>query len=611
MSPADPGRLGQALELLRRGDAAAAEAQCRAVLAQHPRHGDARRLLAMALHFQNRTAEAMVLFEALAHEQPQEPTHWANLGTARRSAGQYEGALEAYGRAVQLGAVSAQLLYNIGLLHIDRLDFESACAVLARAAALEPRHAEIRYWYAHACSLAQHNEEALQALKGWQTLQGLNAERLAAIGLLLLNLGADAEPALQAAAAAPMVPPRARLMLAQAYERSNRIPEARTQLQRLPRPQAALGSDLPLLEAQLAAHEADHEKAAQLLQEALRQVTELHRRHFLLFTLARSLDALGRPEESFAALAEAHQSQVAYLRLSAPHLSLFNVPLMALTERGTDPQDVARWEAPRAPCLEESPVFVVGFPRSGTTLLEQTLDAHPQLVSMDEQPFLHRTLLDLQSRTRYPESLGDLSDADLEAVRAAYWERVAQCVSLKPGQRLVDKNPLNLLRLPAIRRVFPHARILLAVRHPCDVLLSCYGQAFRAPDFALVCADLPTLTQAYVRAFDFWYREQAILQAAVHEVRYETLVRDFETAVRALSDFLALPWDERLLSPAAHARAKGFISTPSYSQVVQPVNARSVGRWQAYRAHFAPLLAPLTPYLARWGYDTGSGLTPS
>ena len=81
----------------------------------------------------------------------------------------------------------------------------------------------------------------------------------------------------------------------------------------------------------------------------------------------------------------------------------------------------------------------------------------------------------------------------LDRVRASYWERVAKKVKLAPGERLVDKNPLNILRLPVIRRVFPHARILLAVRHPCDVLLSCYMQQFRAPDFALLCRSIESL----------------------------------------------------------------------------------------------------------------------
>jgi hypothetical protein len=175
-------------------------------------------------------------------------------------------------------------------------------------------------------------------------------------------------------------------------------------------------------------------------------------------------------------------------------------------------------------------------------------------------------------------------------------------VQLLPGARLVDKNPLNILRLPVIRRLFPHARVLLAVRHPCDVILSCYMQHFRAPDFALLCGDLKTLAVGYRRTMDYWYEELALLKARVREVRYESFVADFATEMRSIIEFLELPWDDGLLQTAAHARAKGYISTPSYAQVIEPVNDNSVGRWRAYEGHFTDVLPLVRPYLERWGY---------
>jgi hypothetical protein len=143
------------------------------------------------------------------------------------------------------------------------------------------------------------------------------------------------------------------------------------------------------------------------------------------------------------------------------------------------------------------------------------------------------------------------------------------------------------------------------VRHPCDVLLSCYMQHFRAPDFALLCHDLPTLANGFRRTFDYWYAQAALLKPAIHEVRYESFVADFETQMHAITDFLALPWDARVLKPAERAHAKGFISTPSYAQVTEPVNQKSVGRWRAYESRFTEVLPALAPFFERWGYDAG------
>jgi hypothetical protein len=313
------------------------------------------------------------------------------------------------------------------------------------------------------------------------------------------------------------------------------------------------------------------------------------------------LDALGRYGEAFATASEAHASQLAYIELAAPP-AIYAAPL-AIADHSCEARDIACWKDASEPPAAESPIFIVGFPRSGTTLLELVLDAHPQLKSIDEQPFLQNALDDMLSEeVRYPGELAALTQAQLERIRRAYWAKAARRVERAPGQRLIDKNPLNVLRLPVIKRLFPNAKVIFAIRHPCDVILSCFMQHFRAPDFALLCKDIPSLAAAYRRIFDFWHSQQALLQADVLELRYEQFVEDFEPTARRVFDFLELPWDEAVLSPAKRAHEKQFISTPSYSQVVQPINARAVGRWRNYQAHFTASLPVLMPYLERWDY---------
>jgi hypothetical protein len=156
--------------------------------------------------------------------------------------------------------------------------------------------------------------------------------------------------------------------------------------------------------------------------------------------------------------------------------------------------------------------------------------------------------------------------------------------------------------LPLIRRLFPNACIVLAIRHPCDTLLSCFMQNFRSAALALLCRDLATLANAYSRAFGFWYSQSSLLRPLTYELHYEQLTADFTAEVRKLATFLQLPWHDAMLAPAEHARAKGFIGTPSYSQVIEPVNSRSVGRWKRYERHFTRVLPVLMPWIDRWGY---------
>ena len=195
-----------------------------------------------------------------------------------------------------------------------------------------------------------------------------------------------------------------------------------------------------------------------------------------------------------------------------------------------------------------------------------------------------------------------LSRTEAADLRAKYWRRVSGKIPLRPGARLVDKNPLNILRLPVIRRLFPNAAILLGVRHPCDVILSCYMQHFRAPEFALLCNSPLSLARGYQRTIDFWFEQSEILRPTTLQVRYETLVTEFEREVRGILHFLRLPWDDRVLQPRHHAREKGYISTPSYAQVVRPVSARSVDRWRRYAGMFGAVLPIVQPQLMRWNY---------
>jgi len=595
------------ISLYQRGQFDAAASCSRKALKARPAHLGALNLLGVSLNAQGKYAKASEIFVELARRDPNNVNHWMNLGTALRAQQRHEESLAAYAQASGLGEASADFFYNVGLVHFDMGNFEAARTVLHDAVRLAPDDGEISYQYAVCCDETMRQDDAIAALDGWPRMRGLTTDLLTKIGLLLMKLGElqSAGRAVELASRDPRPDAAAILRMIQVQERTNRVAEAQAGFARLkldPR-SITLGVDLKAVEARLADREGRTQDAHDLYVELLGATRDFHLRHHHLFPLAKSLDDLGRHDQAFSALEEAHRSQVSYLKLTTPNAAAWRGLSFKIADFGCDAADVAAWDIAGAPPLEESPIFIVGFPRSGTTLLEQTLDAHASLASMDETRFLHEVIDRMaDDQTVYPERLAAMTRAQLDEMRSHYWALVRRKIQLTPGQRLVDKNPLNLLALPAICRLFPHSRILLAIRHPCDVILSCYMQHFRAPDFTLLCRDLPSLAAGYRRAFDFWYREAAILQPAARDVRYETFVTEFEPQVRAIADFLGLAWTDAMLEPGDHARRKGFISTPSYSQVVQPVNTRSVGRWKAYDRHFGEVIAQVQPYLDRWGY---------
>lgn len=604
---ADPGvLLQQAHQDLAADRLEAAQQKCLQILTTQPNHAGALALLGQVLYVQGRYEEAVRVFNALTNMQPTVAGYWQNLAIALRSSRRYDQAIAAYDRALRLGPPTAALLYNLGILQMERCDYGAAHLALRDAVKLAPKDATIRWAFAQCCYDLVLLDDALAALADWRDLEGMTVQITAQIALLLVMLGASeqARPAIEQLLVNPPQKGRAVLALASILERTQRLDEARVLLERLEENDRSFDAhpEKLMLLAEIAERAGQHEEAYRQLSAALANHKEFVHRHHVLFPFAKVCDTLGRYEEAYAAAEEAHRSQLAFLESSMAKTPADESQLVGRTANGCDPHDVATWDD-AGPSMEDSPIFIVGFPRSGTTLLELVLDAHPQLRSMDEQPFMLRILDEVNALgIRYPAALGGLTAPTLDELRAHYWSLVRKKVSLEPGQRLVDKYPVNMTALPLIRRLFPNARIILAIRHPCDTLLSCYMQDFRSPELALLCRDLGTLAKGYARVFEFWYSQAALLRPASYELRYEQFAADFATEVRNVADFLQLPWNDAMLAPGEHARAKGFISTPSYSQVTKPINTASVGRWKNYERHFTAALPDLAPWIERWGY---------
>jgi hypothetical protein len=180
---------------------------------------------------------------------------------------------------------------------------------------------------------------------------------------------------------------------------------------------------------------------------------------------------------------------------------------------------------------------------------------------------------------------------------------VSERIKRRWGARLVDKNPLNMLWLPFIHRLFPNAKYILALRHPCDVILSCYMQNFRSSILVTASASIERLASAYVAAMQCWLHHVDVLKPDVFNSRYEDLIVDLPRQAGLIGGFLGFDDASPMLKFDQHAREKGFIATPSYSQVIEPVNTKARNRWVRYRPYFEKALPILEPMLERWGYS--------
>ncbi|MEM7223131.1 MAG: sulfotransferase [Pseudomonadota bacterium] len=525
---------------------------------------DPRLSQASALQQAGRFPEARALYEAVLRDDPDEPDALHLLGV---------------------------VLARLG-------DPRAGVTLIERALALKPGQPAYSFNLGNALRALGRSEAALAAyLQAAEARPGFLKAHLAR-GNLLFELGRHEESEAaygQALALAPDHPAAlARLVLL--LERSHRLEEAEAALERA---LAAAPAEplVSLAAARVARRLGAHE-------QALERLTALEGNQLppdlaaeAAFERGALLDRAGMPNRAFTAFAEANRLLAEGPRFGAELTAAYLDLIGRLTDLPAAPEPTAM-DGP-------TPAFLIGFPRSGNTLLGQILDAHPGARTLDETPTV-RALVAAAERLPggYPDGLVGLTQDQRESLRAAYFHAADAVAGPRDGALLVDKQPLATVHVGLIHQVFPEAPIVFAQRHPLDVVLSCFMQALKAHYAPGGFVTLERTAALYGAVMTLWQRAAQRLPLALRVVRYEDLVEDFEGQVRGLLDHLGLAWDPAVAGFAEHARARGGGSaTPSYSQVTKPLYDSARYRWRAYARELAPVMAELAPYVNSFGYS--------
>lgn len=315
---------------------------------------------------------------------------------------------------------------------------------------------------------------------------------------------------------------------------------------------------------------------------------------------AKIEDALGNASAAFAEAEAMNRSAGDYAGWRRRGAD-YRARLRAMSR---DPVARGRVITPARSGHRRSPAFLVGFPRSGTTLLDTFLMGHPGTQVLEEVHMLgaaERSFGNAARVDRYTPS-------ELERARNSYFAELDRHVDPEFAGLVVDKLPLNMLGLPLIYALFPDARIIFAQRHPADCALSCFMQNFVLNEAMASFLDIADSADLYDAAMDRFRFTRSILPLAFHDLVYEELVVDPEAAMKPLIDFLGLDWREELLDHRSTAASRGAIITPSYDQVVKPLSGEPSGRWRRYEAELAPVLPVLLPWAERLGYGNPVGV---
>jgi tetratricopeptide (TPR) repeat protein len=248
------------------------------------------------------------------------------------------------------------------------------------------------------------------------------------------------------------------------------------------------------------------------------------------------------------------------------------------------------------------------FPRSGTTLIEQVLDSHPGLVSSDEREAFGRDIFPALWRspqTPLPtaEALDQAPAERLAGQRERYLAYMAAALNEPIGERVhLDKNPTMTLLLPGFLRLFPEGRLLIALRDPRDVVISCFTQYLPLNPNSVCFLTLERAAQRYAHDMGVWLKLRQTICAPWLEIKYEDCVRNLEHEARRALAFLDLPWDPQVLQYRQRLQSKA-VSSPTYEAVSKPLYTSAIGRWKNYQKYLEPCLPILQPFVKAFGYE--------
>jgi len=509
----------------------------------------------------------------------QSPRHVVRWQKAQQEllTGRPEVALEIYQDLLKRFPGMAGLWFELGLAAAKQLEFDLADRAFQRTAKLAPK------------------DVSLSILLGQQYHQLRRLDKARACFE-------------RAAADVSSIP--AQLSLADWFEREHRLDEAWTCVETCVarHPQ---NPEVLCVKALLLHRQGRNAEAETLLRDLLKtDLRDLNVAYAIRHQLAVVLDALGQYAEAIQQLHEAkallrRTADVAKMEQDYDRADQRRRELLAALK----PETIRRWrqEGSGSPARPR-PAFLGGHPRSGTTLLEQILGAHPAIAAFDESPaFVHEILERLAPLNAGAPLTVNALDALTAAQRTHYRQRYRKSLLRENASRpevevLLDKNPSPTAALHLWLRLFPDLKVLIALRDPRDVIVSCFFQKQILNATNANFLSLERTAKHFADLMDVWLRLRGLDGFDWLESRYEKVVTHLESEGRRVTEFLGLSWHERQANYHEAARKK-FVFAPTYSEVTKPIHGRAMGRWQHYAEALAPIEQRLAPYCRAFGYS--------
>ena len=569
---------------------------CNVNAAQVDGSGKLWRLRAIIFQCLGNTEGAVACYREVVARSRHDVQAWNDFGNALAACGQTEASIEALERAISLNPQALLPRLNLGASLFAAKRPGDALRLFEECAELFPDDPRPFIELGSLERQLGRHDRALIACREAAALAPNDLKIKMDLGIAYFARGdvTEAEAAFRSIFETAPVDPDAHVLLALLYEHTNRGADLVRHYEAAKHSGLGAGP-LAMVEALVCRRERRFEDGLTALASVPSDIQPLR----VAELTGQFLDGLHRPSEAVAAFMRmndlAKETVVDCEGLAASYRETIEHDRAVATSGW-----FASWRSSAPPDQTASPIFLCGFPRSGTTLLDTLLMGHPEVRIIEEKPVLFEIERELGDMAR----IAELSADDLKRLRREYFTLAARHVSLSPGIRLVDKHPLHINRAPLIHRLFPDAKFILALRHPLDVVLSCFMSSFSLNGAMANFVSLTDAARLYDLSFRYWTEMRRLLPLQVHDVRYEQLVVDPAKEMRSLLCYLDLEWHDGALDHRHSASLRGRIPTASYSQVCEPLYTRASGRWRRYQEELTSVIPVLAPWVAQLGYET-------
>ena len=350
-------------------------------------------------------------------------------------------------------------------------------------------------------------------------------------------------------------------------------------------------------------------EAINSLESFLFDVNKIEEERFRVLTLGKCYDTLGKcydrtknAEKAFDCFIKTNN--ISFQQKSNNVNKNFFIEEIENRKKFFSKIEKGKWSHLGALDERPDPIFMIGFPRSGTTLLDTILRSHPSIEDIEEKPIvlnLINSLHELQNGDL--EGLKKIRKNEIQKFRKVYFDSLeSEIKNIDNSKIYIDKFPLNIIYVGEIFRIFPKAKFIISLRHPCDCVLSCFMQTFRINNAMANFLNLEDSAKLYDLVMKLWIQYTSIFPINYYEVRYENLVENLETTVRPLLKFLELPWHDSVLEFYKTAKKGPQIKTPSYDQVIKPIYSEASGRWKMYKKQTTNIYPILEPWIKKFNY---------